>query len=302
MSTTAAIRTRKELKKKRAHEVEINFLACLSLRLPENIRILRALAELLTTHGCYDEGLLAARRLVRLCPREAELWYNLGCSYALLQRADEALEALQESINLGFKNIQQMFKDQHLRNLWQNHAFLAMAGRASMSERFEVVLGSLATCKVDAVVNPANNSLLGTVGNDYELHHAAGPHLLEACLRLNGCKTGDAKITRGYDLPAQHIIHTVGPIWKGGYYCEDELLAMCYQRCMDLAIEHGLKTIAFPAISTGGYSYPTERATRIAIDTIVKNLVRSPSIQKVIFVCYDRALFDIYTKILKNKI
>ncbi|MFP6907176.1 MAG: macro domain-containing protein [Verrucomicrobiota bacterium] len=295
-------KNRTELKKQRDREVEINFLASVSRRLPENVQVLRPLAGMLNLQGRYAEGLQADLQLARLRPRDSEVWYNLGCSYALLQRATDAMDALQQAIDLGYTNIHQMFKDQDLKILWQNHKFLEMAGRASMNERLDVILGDICMCEADAVVNASTNSLPGIEGMNGAIYQAAGPKLQQACLKLKGCKTGEAKITFGYDLPAQYIIHTVGPIWKDGFHYEDELLAMCYQRCMELTEEHGLKTIAFPAISTRDLSYPQERATTIAIDTIVKNLLRSSSIEKVTFVCHDRALYDTYTRILSNKI
>ena len=155
------------------------------------------------------------------------------------------------------------------------------------SERMVVVVGDITRLVVDAIVNAANRSLLGGGGVDGAIHAAAGPSLLEECRALNGCDTGDAKITRGYRLPAAHVIHTVGPVWSGGDADEDRLLASCYRRALDVAVDNGLRTIAFPAISTGVYGFPVERAARIAVRTVASLLRESPGIVEVTFCCYS---------------
>ena len=142
--------------------------------------------------------------------------------------------------------------------------------------------------RVDVIVNAANSSLLGGGGVDGAIHRAAGPELLAECRTLNGCATGDAKITRGYGLPAGHVIHAVGPVWQGGNAREDELLASCYRRALELAQANALSSLAYPAISTGVYRFPADRAAAIAVETVVDALSAAPDLANVIFCCFSR--------------
>lgn len=164
--------------------------------------------------------------------------------------------------------------------------------------KIELHYGDITKLKVDAIVNAANNSLLGGGGVDGAIHMAAGGQLLEACRKLNGCETGDAKITEGYNLPAKYVIHTVGPVWKYGSKKEDDLLASCYRRSLELAIEHGIKSIAFPNISTGIYHFPIEKAAKIAIHEVQKFLSKHPQIEKVVFVAFTKSNLELYENML----
>lgn len=159
------------------------------------------------------------------------------------------------------------------------------------------VSGDITKLKVDAIVNAANTSLLGGGGVDGAIHRAAGPELLEACRKLNGCATGSAKATPGFRLPAKWVFHAVGPVWHGGGHGEDALLAGCYRKCLELAREHGAKSIAFPAISTGVYGFPSERAARIAIQT-VREHIEASGVEEVQFVCFNEATQEIYDGLL----
>ncbi len=159
------------------------------------------------------------------------------------------------------------------------------------------ILADITTLRVDAVVNAANTRLLGGGGVDGAIHRAAGPELLEACRPLGGCNAGDAKITPGFRLPAKFVIHTVGPVWRGGTARENELLAGCYRRSMELALENGVKTIAFPAISTGVYGYPIEEASRIAVTTVRDFLKEKKASIEVIFCCFSARDLSVYEKL-----
>jgi len=169
-----------------------------------------------------------------------------------------------------------------------------------LKNKIEIFKGNITKLKVDAIVNAANNSLLGGGGVDGAIHRAAGPELLEFNRKLSGCSTGEAKISPGFNLPAKFIIHTVGPVWNGGKNNEDKLLASCYQNSFKLAVENGIKTIAIPAISTGVYHFPLERATKIAVTEVKKILEKNDSIAKVIFVCFDEETYEVYQNILQD--
>ncbi|MBC8456951.1 MAG: O-acetyl-ADP-ribose deacetylase [Bacteroidales bacterium] len=167
-----------------------------------------------------------------------------------------------------------------------------------MKSRIELVLGDITKVTTDAIVNAANRSLLGGGGVDGAIHRAAGPALLEACRMLEGCETGQAKITEGFQLPASHVIHTVGPIWYGGNQQEKELLAACYRNSLELARDNGCTTIAFPNISTGIYRFPKKEAARIAIAEVKKYLFHNKLPEKVFFVCFDEENFNLYEELL----
>ena len=164
-----------------------------------------------------------------------------------------------------------------------------------MLDKLAIVQGDITKQIVDAIVNAANNSLLGGAGVDGAIHRAAGPQLLEECRGLGGCPTGEAKITRGYNLPSKWVIHTVGPVWSGGDQGEANLLARCYQSCLALADQYSLRTIAFPAISTGAYRFHMELAPRIAVDEVSRFLGTNSSVEKVTFVCFNQQANRAYT-------
>ncbi len=165
-------------------------------------------------------------------------------------------------------------------------------------ESIRIIQGDITRLQVDAIVNAANTSLLGGGGVDGAIHRAAGPSLLDECAKIGGCPVGEARLTGGYELPARNVIHTVGPVWKGGTNGEPELLKKCYLNSMKLASEHNLKSIAFPCISTGVYAYPKPEAASIAVSAIVEYLGKNTGMQKVIFVCFDDESFEIYNKLL----
>lgn len=167
--------------------------------------------------------------------------------------------------------------------------------------KIEIIRGDITRLNVDAIVNAANRSLMGGGGVDGAIHRAAGPELLNACELLNGCNTGDAKITPGFKLPAQYVIHTVGPVWNGGKNREKELLASCYRQSLLIASENNIRAIAFPNISTGVYGFPKQEAASIALETVQYFLTDHPEIEKVIFCCFDEENFVIYNNLTYNK-
>jgi O-acetyl-ADP-ribose deacetylase (regulator of RNase III) len=164
--------------------------------------------------------------------------------------------------------------------------------------RLEAVQGDLTRQRVDAIVNAANATLLGGGGVDGAIHRAAGPRLLAACRELGGCPTGEARITPGFDLPATYVIHTVGPVWSGGLRGEPELLRGCYVNALRLAIAHAVRSIAFPAVSTGAYGYPIERAAALAVTTVEEEARQAPRLEVVRFVCFSAADLAVYQTLL----
>ena len=166
----------------------------------------------------------------------------------------------------------------------------------SVSGRLVVEEGDITRQPVDAIVNAANTTLLGGGGVDGAIHRAAGPELLEECRLLGGCPTGQARITKGYRLPAKWVIHTVGPVWRDGNHGEDEFLASCYRNCFALVRQHGIQTVAFPSISTGAYGFPMERAARIAVMESKIFLRQNPSVEKVVLVCFGKNAFKIHSQ------
>jgi len=169
-----------------------------------------------------------------------------------------------------------------------------------MVGRIKLVKGDITKVRTDAIVNAANESLLGGGGVDGAIHNAAGPGLLEECRQLKGCRTGDAKITAGYNLPTQNVIHTVGPIWRGGHREEHALLASSYRKCLELARENNLRTIAFPNISTGVYGFPADQAARIAIREVLRFLENNSIPEEVVFVLFSDENYSLYTKLISD--
>ena len=165
-----------------------------------------------------------------------------------------------------------------------------------MTDRISILKTDITTLDVDAIVNAANSSLLGGGGVDGAIHRAAGPDLLHECRLLGGCKTGQAKLTKGYRLPASHIIHTVGPVWNGGDRGERELLASCYVSCFEIARKNNLRTLAFPAISCGAYRFPVDLAVEIALRETISELKKDDALTKVIFACFDQSVYASYRR------
>jgi O-acetyl-ADP-ribose deacetylase (regulator of RNase III) len=170
-----------------------------------------------------------------------------------------------------------------------------------MDKRIQLLDTDITTLAVDAIVNAANNSLQGGGGVDGAIHRSAGPGLLEECRQIHGCPTGDARITKGYDLPARYVIHSVGPVWQGGRAGEEELLANCYRNCFRLAAEHGLQTLAFPAISTGVYGFPKKKAAAIAVRQTRRALAANSLLERVVFVCFNRETREAYEEALGQR-
>ncbi len=192
------------------------------------------------------------------------------------------------------KKLKEMENTQMMEVVDDEQADESEKSQDNMKSNFQIIKGDITTQQLDAIVNAANNSLLGGGGVDGAIHRAAGKELIEECKTLNGCETGQAKITKGYKLPAKYVIHTVGPVWRGGDKNEEKLLEGCYRNSLKLAVEHNIKTIAFPSISTGVYGYPIEKASIVALKTIHDFLEQHESIKKVVIVCFSQNDYDVY--------
>lgn len=170
----------------------------------------------------------------------------------------------------------------------------------TVQSRITVVEGDITKQTTDAIVNAANTTLLGGGGVDGAIHRAAGPQLLEECRKIGGCLTGDARMTKGYRLPAKYVIHTVGPVWRGGGHGESELLANCYRASLALALQHQIRSIAFPSISTGAYGFPMEEAAAIAVREITSFLEKNQMPEQVVLVCFGKAAYDVYAQAVRE--